>query len=133
VPTPRRQDVLHLATRRFVHPAPTQHALSTLEWIGRGKNLAVAGPSGTGKSHFVEAIAKTAIDNNLRVVWFTLETQATTIGRPKPRPRSPAPWPGVAAATSSSSYAHTATMPRACSWPLVGKEFSASTLGIVTR
>src|SRR5258705_11340231 len=31
-----------------------------------------------------------------------------------------------------STYADTATMPRACSWPLVGKEFSASTLGIVT-
>ena len=23
----------------------------TLEWVGRAKNLAVAGPSGTGKSH----------------------------------------------------------------------------------
>jgi DNA replication protein DnaC len=64
-------------------PAPTQQALSTLEWIGRGENLAVAGPSGTGKSHFVEAIAQTAIDNNLRVAWFTLETLAATIGRAK--------------------------------------------------
>jgi IstB-like ATP binding protein len=36
-------------------PAPTQQALSTLEWIGRAENLAVAGPSGTGKSHFIEA------------------------------------------------------------------------------
>jgi DNA replication protein DnaC len=64
-------------------PTPTQQALSTLEWIGRGENLAVAGPSGTGKSHFVEAIAQAAIDNNLRVAWFTLETLATTIGRAK--------------------------------------------------
>jgi DNA replication protein DnaC len=64
-------------------PAPTQQALSTLEWIGRSENLAVAGPSGTGKSHFVEALAQAAIDNNLRVAWFTLETLAGTIGRAK--------------------------------------------------
>jgi DNA replication protein DnaC len=64
-------------------PAATQQALSTLEWIGRAENLAVAGPSGTGKSHFVEALAHTAIDNDLRVAWFTLETLTTTIGRAK--------------------------------------------------
>jgi DNA replication protein DnaC len=64
-------------------PAPTQQALSTLEWIGRAENLAVAGPSGTGKSHFVEALAHTAIEADLRVAWFTLETLAATIGRAK--------------------------------------------------
>jgi DNA replication protein DnaC len=64
-------------------PAPTQQALSTLEWVGRAENLAVAGPSGTGKSHFVEALAHTAIDNDLRVAWFTLETLTATIGRAK--------------------------------------------------
>jgi DNA replication protein DnaC len=64
-------------------PAPTQQALSTLEWIGRAENLAVAGPSGTGKSHFVEALAHTAIENDLRVGWFTLETLTATIGRAK--------------------------------------------------
>jgi len=31
-----------------------------------------------------------------------------------------------------STYADTATMPRACSWALVGKEFTGSLLGIVT-
>jgi len=62
-------------------PAPTQQALSTLEWIGRDENVAVAGPSGTGKSHFVEALAQTAIEADLRVAWFTLETLTATIGR----------------------------------------------------
>ena len=65
-----------------IEPA-TQQALATLEWITRAENLAVAGPSGTGKSHFVEAIAHTAIDNDLRVAWFTLETLTTAIGRAK--------------------------------------------------
>jgi DNA replication protein DnaC len=64
-------------------PTPTQQALSTLEWIGRAENLAVAGPSGTGKSHFVEALAHTAIENDLRVGWFTLETLTAAIGRAK--------------------------------------------------
>jgi DNA replication protein DnaC len=43
----------------------------------------VAGPSGTGKSHFVEALAHAAIDNDLRVAWFTLETLTTAVGRAK--------------------------------------------------
>jgi DNA replication protein DnaC len=61
----------------------TQQALSTLEWIGRTENLAVAGPSGTGKSHFVEALAHNAIETDLRVAWFTLETLTAAIGRAK--------------------------------------------------
>jgi DNA replication protein DnaC len=64
-------------------PPPTQQALSTLEWIGRAENLAVAGPSGTGKSHFVEALAHNAIEADLRIAWFTLETLTTAVGRAK--------------------------------------------------
>jgi DNA replication protein DnaC len=61
----------------------TQNALTTLEWVHRHENLAVAGPSGTGKSHFVEALAHVAIENDLRVAWFNLETLTTTLGRAK--------------------------------------------------
>jgi DNA replication protein DnaC len=64
-------------------PAATQHGLTTLEWISRAENLAITGPSGTGKSHFVEALAHTAIDHDLRVAWFTLETLTNTVGRAK--------------------------------------------------
>lgn len=64
-------------------PTPTQSALATLEWVGRAENLAVCGPSGTGKSHFVEALGHAAIDAGLRVSWFTLETLTATIGRAK--------------------------------------------------
>jgi DNA replication protein DnaC len=62
---------------------PTQAALRTLEWVGRAENLAVAGPSGTGKSHFVEALAHAVIDAGMRVSWFTLETLAVTVNRAK--------------------------------------------------
>jgi DNA replication protein DnaC len=44
----------------------------TLEWIHRRENLAVSGASGTGKIHFVEALAHVAIEADLRVCWFTL-------------------------------------------------------------
>lgn len=64
-------------------PEPTQNALATLEWIGRHENLAVAGPSGTGKSHFVEALAHAAIETDLRVAWFTLESMTATVGKAK--------------------------------------------------
>jgi DNA replication protein DnaC len=64
-------------------PEATQQALSTLEWIGRHENLVVAGPSGTGKSHFVEALAHSAIEQDLRVVWFTLESLTAAVGKSK--------------------------------------------------
>jgi DNA replication protein DnaC len=64
-------------------PAPTQDALATLEWVTRAENLAVAGPSGTGKSHFVEALAHAAIEKDMKVAWFTLESLATAIARAK--------------------------------------------------
>jgi DNA replication protein DnaC len=62
-------------------PAGTQTGLATLEWIGRAENLAIAGPSGTGKTHYVEALAHKAIDLGMRVSWFSLESLTTTIGR----------------------------------------------------
>jgi DNA replication protein DnaC len=62
-------------------PAPAQHALATLEWVTRAENLCVAGPSGTGKSHFAEALAHKAIDAGMRVAWFTLESLTAVIGR----------------------------------------------------
>ena len=54
-------------------PAPTQQALRTLEWVGRRENLVVCGPSGTGKTFFLEALGHLAVEQGLRVAWFTLE------------------------------------------------------------
>lgn len=61
----------------------TQQALRTLEWVGRAENLAVAGPSGTGKTHFVEALAHAVIEAGMRVSWFTLESLTVILGRAK--------------------------------------------------
>lgn len=59
---------------RSAIPKPTSQALRTLEWISRGENLCLCGPSGTGKSHFVEALGHLAIDRGKSVAWHTLES-----------------------------------------------------------
>ena len=62
-------------------PLATQQALQTLEWLGRAENLCVCGPSGTGKSHFVEALGHLATDQGKQVVWHTLESLAALVRR----------------------------------------------------
>jgi DNA replication protein DnaC len=62
-------------------PKPTQQALRTLEWIDRGEVLCICGPSGTGKSHFIEALGHLAIDKGKTVAWHTLETLAQLFHR----------------------------------------------------
>ena len=61
----------------------TQNSLTTLEWIGRAENLVIAGPSGTGKSHLTEGLAHAAIEKDLKVAWFTLETLHAVIAKTK--------------------------------------------------
>ena len=62
-------------------PPQTQQALLTLEWLMRAENLVVCGPSGTGKSHFVEALGHAAIDSGRTVAWFTLESLGALVRR----------------------------------------------------
>ncbi len=65
-------------------PKPTQQALATLEWVDRAENLCVCGPSGTGKSHWVEGLGHLAIDQGKTVAWHTLETLAALLRRHRP-------------------------------------------------
>ncbi|MEZ5255308.1 MAG: ATP-binding protein, partial [Microthrixaceae bacterium] len=62
-------------------PAPTQRALRTLEWLERHENVVVCGPSGTGKSHFLEALGHAAIDHGAHVSWFSLEQLGQIVRR----------------------------------------------------
>lgn len=62
-------------------PAATQQALRTLEWVDRHENLVVVGPSGTGKSHLLEALGHAAVDQDLTVTWHTLEDLGGLIRR----------------------------------------------------
>lgn len=62
-------------------PPPTQQALQTLEWIGRHENLVVCGPSGTGKTFFLEALGQQAVEAGLKVAWFSLEELGVLVRR----------------------------------------------------
>ena len=62
-------------------PAPTQQALRTLEWVGRRENLVLCGPSGTGKTFLLEALGQTAVEDGLKVAWFTLEDLGVFVRR----------------------------------------------------
>jgi DNA replication protein DnaC len=45
--------------------------LITLDWIGRADNLCLVGPAGTGKSHYLIAIGRAAVEHGHRVRYFT--------------------------------------------------------------
>jgi DNA replication protein DnaC len=62
-------------------PAPTQAALRTLEWVARAENLVVCGPSGTGKSFFLEALGQAAVEAGRKVAWFSLESLGVMVRR----------------------------------------------------
>lgn len=62
-------------------PAPTQAALRTLEWLARRENLVVCGPSGTGKTMFLEALGQSAVEAGKRVAWFSLEALGVLVRR----------------------------------------------------
>jgi DNA replication protein DnaC len=62
-------------------PGPTQDALRTFEWLDRHENLVACGPSGTGKSHFCEALGHAAIDAGRTVAWFSIEDLGVLVRR----------------------------------------------------
>jgi DNA replication protein DnaC len=62
-------------------PRPTQDSLKTLEWVRNKENLCICGPSGTGKSHFCEALGQAAVEAGLTVAWFTIEDLGALIRR----------------------------------------------------
>ena len=78
---PRRQNVRRVGARPIGDPDQDPGALQTLEWIDRAEVLVICGPSGTGKSHLVEALGHLAIDNGKTVAWHTLETLAQLLRR----------------------------------------------------
>ena len=60
-------------------PTPTQDGLRTLEWVTRHENVVVCGPSGTGKSMFLEALGHHVIDTGGNVAWFSVEELGTLV------------------------------------------------------
>lgn len=97
----------HQAGRDINQPtvrASETHGLQpgTSAWSGFGLDpagLDVCGPSGTGKSHFCEALGEAAVEAGMTVAWFTIEDLSALVRRhprrrldhPRPRETDPAP------------------------------------------
>jgi len=62
-------------------PLPTQNALRSLEWVRRRECLVVCGPSGTGKTFFLEALGQLAVEAGMKVAWFSLESLGGLVRR----------------------------------------------------
>ena len=77
---PARRSTPGNLTAQRSRPRPSRRC-KTLEWIDRAEVLCVCGPSGTGKSHLVEALGHLAIDKGKTVAWHTLETLAQLLRR----------------------------------------------------
>ena len=77
---PARRSTRGTRRRRRSRRRPSKRC-RTLEWIGRAEELCVCGPSGTGKSHLVEALGHLAIDRGKTVAWHTLERLAVMLRR----------------------------------------------------
>ena len=77
-----RQDVRRLGTRAVRDPRPDA-AGAHGRWNGSTAHevLAICGPSGTGKIHFIEALGHLAIDKGRTVAWHTPETLAQLLRR----------------------------------------------------
>ena len=88
---PYRQDLRRLGRDEIVHtprhPGRAQH------WSGSaaGRISCICGPSGTGKSHFTEALGQTAVEAGLTVAWFTIEDLGPWSAGTAPTTPSPEP------------------------------------------
>jgi DNA replication protein DnaC len=49
--------------------------------VKRRENLVVCGPSGTGKTFFLEALGHEAVESGMKVAWFTLEDLGAIVRR----------------------------------------------------
>ncbi len=52
-------------------PEATHNYLTTLDWIPRADNLCLIGPAGTGKTHYLIALGRKAVEAGHRVRYYT--------------------------------------------------------------
>lgn len=78
-PTTKTIDQFDLAASSI--PAQTWSYLCSLEWISAHENLTLIGPAGTGKSHTLIALGHAAVEQGLRVRYFTAAELVETLYR----------------------------------------------------
>ena len=62
-------DEFHLAESSI--PRASHDYLITLDWIGKADNLCLVGPAGTGKTHYLIALGRAAVEAGHKVRYFT--------------------------------------------------------------
>ncbi|MDF1527457.1 MAG: IS21-like element helper ATPase IstB, partial [bacterium] len=62
-------------------PKATHSYLTTLDWIPRADNLCLIGPAGTGKTHYLIALGRAAIEAGHRVRYYTAIELVETLWR----------------------------------------------------
>jgi DNA replication protein DnaC len=68
-PVVKTFDEFHLAESSI--PKARHDYLITLDWIGRADNLCLVGPAGTGKTHYLIALGRAAVEHGHKVRYFT--------------------------------------------------------------
>jgi DNA replication protein DnaC len=68
-PVEKTLDEFNLAESSI--PKATHDYLITLDWIPRADNLCLVGPAGTGKTHYLIALGRAAVEAGHRVRYFT--------------------------------------------------------------
>lgn len=68
-------------------PGTDPRALRILGLVDRHENLVVCGLSGTGKTHFLEALDRACVDNGHKASWFATSTSAPSSAAAAPRHR----------------------------------------------
>jgi DNA replication protein DnaC len=62
-------------------PPATHDYLVTLDWIQRADNLCMVGPAGTGKTHYLIALGRAAVEAGYRVRYYTAIDLVETLWR----------------------------------------------------
>ena len=68
-PVVKTLDAFNLAESSI--PPASHDYLVTLDWIGRADNLCLVGPAGTGKSHYLIGLGRSAVEAGYKVRYFT--------------------------------------------------------------
>lgn len=62
-------------------PGATHDYLVTLDWVERADNLCLVGPAGTGKTHYLIALGRAAVEAGHRVRYYTAIDLVETLWR----------------------------------------------------
>ena len=88
-PVDKTLDEFNLAESSITRPATTTSI--TLDWIRRADNLCLVGPAGTGKSHYLIALGRAAVEPGTGSATSPPSNSSSSSGAPSPTTPSAGP------------------------------------------